>query len=269
MSSTIFDPEASQEVYNFWLRSPAPEKCYTIFFTPRSGSSWLTSILSKTKIMGTPGERFNPNFMPSSTRAKGARNLAQYIEAISRHEAHGGVFGFEITYHQLRRIFENDATFMDHFADSNFFWLIRRDIVSQGVSLDKMVQTQIGHAAQHGSDAIEKSDAIFTYDEERIRKWIIHIRNAEIGTEGLINHYKLSPKRLSYESMMDMGSQKVVNIFSEALGIDSSISEEISSEHRKIGTEKNSAFAERFRSESGEFVKRLEEERAEMLAKFP
>lgn len=79
MTVSIFDPEASQKKYEFWMRTAPPSKAYSILFTPRSGSSWLTSILTQTKAMGTPSEWFNPELMPSSSRAKGARNLDQFV----------------------------------------------------------------------------------------------------------------------------------------------------------------------------------------------
>lgn len=268
MTNDIFDPDADQKKYEFWMRAKAPSKTYSILFTPRSGSSWLTSILTKTKAMGTPGEWFNPSLIPDSSRAKGARNLDQFVEAISRHEIHGDTFGFEITYHQICAVFETDEQFMARFSNAEFFWLIRKDIVTQGVSLDKMVQTKVGHTANSDLSEIENSDNSYDYDADRILRSIRHIRSAEIETEKMIAKFDLKPTRLSYEANTSAGAQKVVDIFAAKLGLQGFVSEDIPSEHRKIGTIKNDAFAERFRAENQDFIQTLNAERADMLSNF-
>lgn len=268
MINDIFDPDADHKRYEFWTSTEAPTKVYSILFTPRSGSSWLTSILTKTKAMGTPGEWFNPELMSSSTRAKGARNLDQFIEAISRHESYGSVFGFEITYHQLKAVFGSDADFMSRFQDAVFFWLTRKDIVAQGVSLDKMVQTKISHAANNDARDIENSDNFYDYDDGRIRKWIRHIHAAEVGTEKMISDFNLSPTRLSYEAITSAGSKKVVDIFAAKLKLNDLTSEDLPSEHHKIGTSKNDEFSKRFRSENQEFMEKIDAERAKMLSLY-
>jgi LPS sulfotransferase NodH len=268
MIEEIFDPEADQKRYEFWTRAQAPTKVYSILFTPRSGSSWLTSILTKTRSMGTPGEWFNPALMPSSTRSKGARNLDQFIEAISRHEAYGNIFGFEITYHQLKAVFRSEMDFMSRFQDALFFWLTREDIVAQGVSLDKMVRTKVSHAAYNDVGEIEHSDSSYDYDARCIQKWIRHIHEAEIGTEKMIAEFGLSPVRLSYEAITSAGAQDTVSLFAEKLGLDNFVSRDIPSEHRKIGTSKNDEFSERFRSENQEFMDKINSERAEMISHY-
>lgn len=268
MISDIFDPNADQKNYEFWMRVKKPSKTYAILFTPRSGSSWLTSILTKTKAMGTPAEWFNPSLMPSNSKAKESRNLDQFISAISRHETHGDIFGFEITYHQLCAVFGTEKHFMEYFLDAEFFWLIREDIVAQGVSLDKMVQTKVGHAANSDLNEIKKSDSAYDYDGKRILKWIQHIRTAEVGTEKLLAKYDLKPTRLSYENNSSVGVERVVDTFATKLELQDFAPENFVSEHRKIGTIKNVSFADRFRAEYAEFIKRVNVERADMLSHF-
>jgi trehalose 2-sulfotransferase len=267
MTVSIFDPEASQKKYEFWMRTAPPSKAYSILFTPRSGSSWLTSILTQTKAMGTPSEWFNPELMPSSSRAKGARNLDQFVGAISRHDIHGNIFGFEITHHQLRTVFGSDQNFMAYFPNTLFFWLIRKDIVAQGVSLDKMVQTNVSHASNYDASEIENSDRSYDYDAGRIRKWISHIHSAELASEKMIADFNLAPVRLSYEQITQAGAQKVIELFAAKLGLEGFAAQDVpSSDHRKIGTGKNDAFSERFRAENQRFMERIDAERAEMLS---
>jgi len=265
MINSVFDPNADQKKYKFWTQAEPPSKIYSILFTPRSGSSWLTSVLTKTKAIGSPGEWFNPELMPSSSRAKGARNLDQFIEAISRHETYGNIFGFEITFHQIRAVFGSEHEFMSRFQNATFFWLTRRDIVAQGVSLDKMVQTKVSHATNADSIQLENSDSSYEYNGDRIHKWIRHIRAAEKETEEMIEAYGLTPKRIFYEEITSSGTERVLDIFAEQLGLDGLTSNGISSSHYKIGTVKNDDFSVRFRDENKEFVDALNKDRASML----
>lgn len=267
MTVAIFDPNADQGRFRHSTRGEAPSRTYAILFTPRSGSSWLTSILAATRVMGTPSEWFNPTLMPTSSRAKGARDLDQFIAAISRHEAHGNIFGFEITHHQLKAVFKTDAAFMARFRDATFFWLTRQDIVAQGVSLDKMVATKISHAANSGPAQIERGDRDYDYDDTRIKKWIQHIRAAEDDTERMIAAYGLNVFRLTYEAITAAGAAETAAFFAAALGVRLPPQAEINSPHRKIATEKNEVFQARFRAEHKRFVARITAERAEMVAR--
>jgi hypothetical protein len=54
---------------------------YIIFFTPRSGSSGLTSILSGTKKLGFPEEYINPDFLPAVMKATNARRADRNAQA--------------------------------------------------------------------------------------------------------------------------------------------------------------------------------------------
>ncbi|AGT08773.1 Stf0 family sulfotransferase [Paracoccus aminophilus] len=263
MSDNIFDPNADQGKYNYWTKVAAPSKTYAILFTPRSGSSWLTSILSKTQVLGTPEEWFNPSLMPRSSRDKGARNLDQFVEAISRHQCHGDIFGFEITYHQLMAVFKSTQDFIARFQDATFFWLTRDDIVAQGISLDKMVQTNVHHAAQSDARQIENSDTIYNYDAERIKGWICHIHAAETGTEKMIHDFGLSVMRLSYEEMTATGARGTASLIAETLGLENFILKDTLSDHRKIATRKNNEFAERFYAENAAFVDEINAARGE------
>lgn len=156
---------------------------------------------------------------------------------------------------------------MAYFPNTLFFWLIRKDIVAQGVSLDKMVQTNVSHASNYDASEIENSDRSYDYDAGRIRKWISHIHSAELASEKMIADFNLAPVRLSYEQITQAGAQKVIELFAAKLGLEGFAAQDVpSSDHRKIGTGKNDAFSERFRAENQRFMERIDAERAEMLS---
>ena len=266
---SVFDPAADQEEFRARTRNPGPSGSYCILFTPRSGSSWLTSILTQSRAMGTPNEWFNPELMPSSAGSFGARNLDQFIEAVTRHRIHGGLFGFELTHHQLMIVFGSTEEFMSRFGGSTFFWLIREDIVAQAVSLHKMVETSVSHSAYCDPQEISRSDSVYAYNPNAILHWIGHIRAAEAGTEAMIAEFGLTPVMLSYEGMTARGAGPVLDLFAQHLHPDLPTGEtELVSEHQKIGTRKNDEFAARFRAEHPEFLHQIDADRAPMLARL-
>src|SRR5579871_4778068 len=58
--------EVDEAAFANEVRKTTPaDRYYIIFFTPRSGSSWLTSVLSATRHLGYPEEYINPEFLPN------------------------------------------------------------------------------------------------------------------------------------------------------------------------------------------------------------
>ncbi|WP_165352786.1 Stf0 family sulfotransferase [Loktanella sp. IMCC34160] len=258
------DPEKLRQA----LALPAPEKTFVIHFTPRSGSSWLTDICEQTGRLGRPGEMFSPRFVPDIARHMGIDNIDDYARAIARDRTVGGVFGFEITFFQLRRTFGGPKPFLAHFQDATHFWLIREDIVAQAVSLSKKAQSRIGHAVHGDADALARADDEFAYDAQDIEKWVGHIRKMEVQAEKFFANYPLTPVRMSYERMTARPPEAVVNEIAKAIGIGpvAGKSTPIRTGHAKIGTDKNADFAARFRKDRAGLIADLEAERAAMLA---
>ena len=248
------------------MKLPAASIRYVMYFTPRSGSSWLTDIADQTRRLSIPGECFNPNFLPNMTRALNASNMDEYIDILRRRRNTRDVFGFQITYHQLNAVFANREDFLRRFPEEKCFWLIREDILLQAISLHKMQITQLSHAPQISDKDLEKKDKSFKYDKKQIQRWLEHIRKAEIDTEQLFADQGLAPYRMSYEQNTSLRPTRVVNAMGHYLGLDHMKGLKLKTAHRKIGTGTNEAYAERFREEMSDYMKKIDEDRAPMLA---
>lgn len=256
-----FDPRLYAET----MKKPAPHTTYVIYFTPRSGSSWLTDVLVQTNRMSLANEVFNPQFMPRIAHAVNAANLDQYINTLQRNHSSNGVYGFEITWHQLNTIFPAHADFIARFGTGPAFWLIRRDIVAQAVSLAKMVTTRIAHtftAADTGADDL------FPYDHAAIKYWLLHILAAERGTEDLFTRYGITPLRLCYESMMAVGAAGIARIMQTHVGVTPVPGTSYDIRRAILATAQNAAYAERFRRDSARFLRQVEAERAVWLGQL-
>jgi LPS sulfotransferase NodH len=79
-------------------------KNYIILFTPRSGSSWLTELITDRTILGRPSEWFNPDLMQSAMNGfyRKSENIYEYCSALQdRHKSAEGIFGAELTAKHL------------------------------------------------------------------------------------------------------------------------------------------------------------------------
>jgi LPS sulfotransferase NodH len=239
---------------------------YVIWFTPRSGSSWLTDIARATDRLGNPGECFNPGFVPQMARKMHAADMDQYIQMLLRRRQTRGVFGCELTFYHLQRCFESTEAFMRYFDGAPAVWLLREDIVQQAVSLVKMQQTRIAHSVEADADARAAAERDFVYDAGQIEHFLDHVLRAEAGCEALFKAYGHAPLRLSYERNMAMGGHAVLNAIAHHIGLRPIPPQDIATGHVKLGTDRNAEFADRFRSENPDLIARVDAVRAPYLA---
>jgi len=250
------------------LAKPVATQSYVIHFTPRSGSSWLTGLLAATGRLSAANEAFNPNFVPRIAQALHATDMDMYIRLLRwRFNTHG-VYGVEVTAHQINLVFGRYSRFHAHFGTATPFWLIRQDIVAQAVSLAKMVSTEVSHIRDPADAARAAADAKFSYDAAAIHKWLQHIRVAETATERWFARYGMAPLRMSYEQITALSPLLMVNVVARHIGLPDIAPMDFPQQFIKLGTDQNTAFAERFRQEESRFIARLERDRAPMLARL-
>ncbi|SFA70850.1 LPS sulfotransferase NodH [Poseidonocella pacifica] len=247
------------------MEIPAPQQIYVIYFTPRSGSSRVTEIASATGTLGSPQECFHPRQVPRLAARNGARSLDEYVQAAMRERAPGGVFGCEVNAVMIEQTFGGAAQFMKYFRDAPCFWLIRKDIVAQAVSLAKMVKTKVSHAPLSTEEERAAADSVFEYDPENIRHWLYHLREMEVTCEKIFARFGVSPTRLSYERLSGMADLHIAQLIARNIGVAEPHALPLVPKHTKIGTARNIEFADRFEAEHPRLMARLARERATIL----
>ena len=248
---------------------PLPRRMLVIYFTPRSGSSWLTEALCHTKRMGHGNELFNPNFIPRIAESLQSSDRADYLDlARRRFSRPNGIFSMEVTGHHIDHVFPDTDAFSEIFAgpDSAPVWLIRRDIVAQAVSLAKMVTTRVSHSRDTNAEARHAAEQSFAYDADLIANWLTHIRRAEIRCEALFETYSIEPQRIAYEDTIAAGPERTCQMLARLAGVRNPVWPPFEMTHQKLGTGQNNSYAARFRREHPDLFNALTEERAPMLA---
>jgi LPS sulfotransferase NodH len=260
----VVDPQRRAQ-----LQERAPARFfYVIHFTPRSGSSWLTDVIAATRQLSAANEAFNPGFIPRIAQAVHATDLDDYFEMLIRVYNTKGVYGTEVTAHQINAVFGGYADFHKYFGNSPCFWLIRQDIVAQAVSLAKMVTTKVAHTVGSNLQSQQDADQLFPYDAALIKKWLIHIHAAETRSETWFSEYGLAPLRMSYEQTTALSPLQMVNVIARHARLPDVAPMALSSQHGKLGTEQNTVYADRFRKEEADFMTEIDAVRAPMLAKL-
>ncbi len=158
LSNPGYDPDRLARA----MRRAEPTNTFCIFFTARSGSTWLGDTLGQTDLLGRPKEWFNPKFVQKALVLNNAPDLSSYIDVLRRKQQRGGVFSFEITNNQILRVFGSDEAFLQFFpATTPAFWLTREDIVQQAISLAKAAKSSVFHSARASVDEILNADDFF------------------------------------------------------------------------------------------------------------
>lgn len=243
------DETHRQKFERIVARNP-PVLEYCIYFTPRSGSSWLTDLATRSGFLGGARECFNPQFMGEMAQFLGARTMDEYIEVIRRRFCNRGTFSFEITLFQLREVFGSTDAFMERFGRYVPFWLIREDIVLQAVSLWKKEVTGIAHSVGSTPLGRADADANLAYDADGISRWLKHIVALERLTEAHFATHQIAPVRMSYEQMMAAGPQQTRAFMARSLGRRLLPPKHGDPRHERIATDLNTHFAEQFQHEN-------------------
>jgi trehalose 2-sulfotransferase len=181
---------------------------YIIAMTPRSGSSWLTELMASTNVAGNPGEFFNHRLIEGSINYYNCVNLEDYLKCLKGDQSSpNGVFGIEVTMDQLNLVLKG-CSFDKLFSDTTkFIYLTRRDFVAQGISLYTAIETGRFHSYQTNLPAKKPK-----YDENGIKKWILHILNQERAWEHFFMEKKIHPLRIYYENLVENTSAVITEM---------------------------------------------------------
>jgi LPS sulfotransferase NodH len=234
-----------------------PERDYVIFFSARSGSTWLTSVVSATGELGFPEEYLNPAFVRDVAGFLNTTDPVLFLNALRRRrQSANGVFGLEARAVDVALF--GEARFFEAFGPHTvFFNLWRRNIVAQAVSLYRAVAT----GRFHSTDEREAAEPV--YDDAAILNWVAHLAEEENANLLMLRRHGRASLPLCYETIVQdrVGTLRAL---AEVLGVPVSaeaLAEVPQGETRKIGDEWNREAERRLRAERGGELARIEAER--------
>lgn len=239
-------------------KNTPPEKTYVVVFSARSGSTWLTSILSKTEALGYPEEYINPDFIRDVAQFLNTADPSSFLEILKRRrKTKNEIFGIECRAVDILCIGEG-SFFKSFDKETIFFNLWRKNIVAQAISLYRAVTT----GRFHSNDG-KQEQTLASYDVKAIRTWLEHIAEEENSNISMLEKQHKPFTNLCYEVIIkDRGG--TIQLFADKLGVKTDSFEIGNPENediQKIGDGWNVEAEQRFRSEHPDFLARIERNR--------
>lgn len=184
--------------------SVQPKKSYVLFFTPRSGSTMLTEIISKAKCLGFPNEYFVENIATFfSVLNSVTGNSVSLTDFISRHCcSENGVFGVEIEYDRFSRL---ERSIVSDLGNVPVIYMTRFNLLAQAISLFLAAEGN-----QWSSFDGDRRD--IAYDREKIISYLKVIITHMKGFENFFEESNIEPVRLYYEDVVKNPSAEIGKI---------------------------------------------------------
>ncbi len=199
-----------------WARSGVALP-YVIFITGRCGSTWLTHLIAESGLAGNPDEYFNEERIADLAAELHTTDFPAYFRAVVRHTVTNRRFGFEIDPFRFQQLCEL-ISFSDIFPPHRtaFFWMTRRDVVSQGWSYAKAKKTGLWQRFADGSEKrlheprpVPGGERI---DDSEWWREIILMLTGERLMEDYFAAARIAPYRLDYEMLVTDPRRTVVGV---------------------------------------------------------
>lgn len=214
---------------------------YVMIFTPRSGSTWLTSILSG--YFGYPEEYINPELVKNVSISMGTKDPENLIETLRKvRKSENGVFGIQVRSIDIKLF--GRKIFFRAFKNAKYFNVRRRNIVAQAISLYRATETGVFHSTEVGEKIVDPGNV----DEEKIIFWMKHIMAIEQENDWILRSRNFPCVDLVYEDIAG-NTRLALELVQNHLGIEKNIDFNLikSEATRKLGDKWNEEVEARIR----------------------
>jgi len=185
-----------------------PGRGYILCLTPRSGSTWLATLLGKSGQLGHPREYFNPDWPLPDCHAT---DFAGYVRDVKVGSATpNGIFGVKADFGQMAPFMRHNL-FADPHGEYRYIYLTREDVVLQGISLYKATMTGIWSSRREGVSPP-------SFEPGQIWKHVSKIITMMSSWERAFAAYGIVPLRITYEQLEEDPRAAVARV-AEVLGV--------------------------------------------------
>ena len=228
---------------------------YAICLVPRSGSTYLAHLLKETECFGFPNEWLAIALAEKQARETGAPDWdTLFRRVMARHASANGISGIELALAHLT--WGRQASGRQDILDPTwtYFYLRRRNIVRQAISMHVAHQSGVLHSFQLNDDARRVRDAVL-YDTPAIRNWIKFLQDEELKWEREFGRMGIEPVRLYYEDIIAR-PERAIRLFSNVLGLAETPAIKASPIER-VGTSRSDAWEAEYRADDSDFLDAL------------
>ena len=238
-----------------------PTLCYTIWFTQRTGSTWLCQALESTNVAGRPRELFYAADPERLVQHYGASTVSELIAKIHQiGSTPNRVFGLkqgfsEPRFSQLISLLEDGApnrpsarlkTWERAFPNHKHVFMTRRNKVRLAVSWWRAIQSGEWHR-RHDESASD-TDMTDSYDFDAIDQLLNESVLREAGIQELFGEASIVPLTIVYEDLLHDPLPTFRRILS-FLGIEGCATIPFNASFDRLADPISEAWAQRFRTE--------------------
>lgn len=226
---------------------------YAICLIPRSGSTYLAHLLRDTGAFGNPNEWLAVGLAEDLARRTGAADWDTLLRrTLAMHASPNGVSGIELALAHI--VWGRQATGRKQVLDRTmrYFYLRRRNIVRQAISMFMAHQSGILHSFQLDQETQSARDQV-SYNAASIRGWVKFLQDEEMRWEREFGALGIEPVRLYYEDVIAR-PERVIRLFAHLLGVPETpqVPERVSL--TRMSDERSDAWEIRYREEDADFL---------------
>jgi trehalose 2-sulfotransferase len=251
-------------------------RLYVIFILWRTGSTWLMEMAANSGALGTPQEWFGENWIHTDELAMGCRppkvagtkSADEYVRlTVANYRSVRGIMGLQLSSYQAECL----CTMLEDPAEAiglaTPFYLRRRNIVAQAISLYRSNKTGYFHTYQE-AERHGRFGSV-DYDADAIQLSCEQIVAGELFFEDMFKRMKISPLCFTYEDIV-VDPEHLLNWL--ARNVDPGISARIeacSEKLTKLGGPASLKWEQRFRAERTEYLTGVEQRRPPVSSDVP
>lgn len=254
--TAIREPSADSIERLAALDAGTPKIRYAICLIPRSGSTYLAYTLRDTKTFGFPDEWLSAARMRTEIDDLAANDVATYLRRVlAKHASPNGVSGVEIAIAQV--IAARKLAKIDDVLDGSmkYFYLRRRNIVRQGLSMHVAHQSGVLHSFQMNDDARTVREAVM-YDTQAIRQQIKVLHDQELMWEREFSSRHIEPDRIYYEDLIER-PERILRRFANVLGLPETPLMPPQASIEDLGHSRRDEWEARYRDEDADYLEAL------------
>lgn len=191
---------------------------YMLATTPRSGSTFFSTLLWRTGVAGAPMEYLNfvavaADMMPRlgfdahQVRTMTDDELSHYWKMVKEvRTSSNGVFSYKMFMMNISYLFNRHPKFLfEEISPDHVIYLTRQDILSQAISYARAIQTKVWYT--DAGDA-----ALASYEYGRIKRARDGLLAQHKFWEGYFLHTGIDPIRITYEDLLENASSTVESV---------------------------------------------------------
>jgi trehalose 2-sulfotransferase len=202
-ADTANTPHVTSKAFDF--PGPVPlRKSYIVASTPRSGSTFLCSLLWQTGVLGAPSEYWNCRKRASPKtigtrmmeRLEASSGVDYLTKLLACRTSKNGIFGLKVHFAHFEEVFNGFPQVLELLAPIKFIYIERQDKLAQAVSMARSLQTGIWAFGRN------RERPTISYDRDLISRCL---RSLEVQRRGWLQWFatnRVEPHVVSYENLV-------------------------------------------------------------------